>query len=166
MNLEQGLGGGGGARDPPAAAAAAAAASDKDRTDATANFRLLCKGCDLEWAGKDSATQDLIKSSSKPCPFCEMPTTHYRGHACHHIRGCLNCKQHWCYMCSAKSRSKNSWAPSCTCANNGFCYCDLVCVRRGCCDVRSSFCGQCDDKCPGLLLSRLVVWFDRLVSFA
>ena len=46
---------------------------------------------------------DFIAATSKPCPRCHTATTHYRGHACHHIspttRGCASCGIQWCFNC-------------------------------------------------------------------
>ncbi|KAL3152723.1 hypothetical protein ABBQ38_012314 [Trebouxia sp. C0009 RCD-2024] len=30
-------------------------------------------------------SEELIRSTSKPCPRCRAPITHFKGHACHHI---------------------------------------------------------------------------------
>jgi len=32
------------------------------------------------------STQDVIARTSKRCPSCAQPTTHYRNHGCHHIK--------------------------------------------------------------------------------
>lgn len=50
----------------------------------------------------DFTTDAFIAATTKPCPSCKMPGTHYHGHACHHISpsgGCTNCKTHYCYRC-------------------------------------------------------------------
>ena len=47
-----------------------------------------------------SATLALRDATSKKCPSCGFPQTHYHGHYCHHVReGCYRCKVHFCYRC-------------------------------------------------------------------
>ena len=54
------------------------------------------------------ATNELIAATTKPCPGCATPTSHYHGHACHHIGyvgggiGCINCGTHWCFQCGVQ----------------------------------------------------------------
>lgn len=90
---------------------------DPDDEDAT----LECE-CGAEWSlreqrrlarvvassegggdGDDAASARLIAATTKQCPNCGVGTSHYHGHACHHIgyhgNGCSNCGQHWCYVC-------------------------------------------------------------------
>ncbi len=48
------------------------------------------------------ATDGFILATSKVCPTCEVPVTHFHGHACHHIvpgGGCPNCQKPFCYKC-------------------------------------------------------------------
>ena len=53
----------------------------------------------------ENATARIINATTKPCPNCGTATSHYHGHACHHISpstdGCANCHMHWCFRCSA-----------------------------------------------------------------
>jgi hypothetical protein len=54
-------------------------------------------------ADDNVSTEQYIHATSKPCPSCQVQTTHWHGHACHHIspgKGCRNCGAHWCYHCS------------------------------------------------------------------
>ena len=49
----------------------------------------------------------FILASTKSCPSCQFPSTHYHGHGCHHIGatippkrgGCSNCHVEYCYKC-------------------------------------------------------------------
>ena len=34
----------------------------------------------------DKLSMAYIAATTKPCPNCGFPGTHYHGHACHHIR--------------------------------------------------------------------------------
>jgi hypothetical protein len=36
----------------------------------------------------DAETARLLDGTSKPCPKCGTRATRFRGHGCHHIRGC------------------------------------------------------------------------------
>ena len=58
----------------------------------------------------DEDTARYISATSKPCPGCAAPLTHYHGHSCHHISavvddklggGCPRCHTHYCYACLA-----------------------------------------------------------------
>jgi hypothetical protein len=77
----------------------------------------FCKQCRCRWHGEvacrekdlfkrrvnsEAASEAFIKATSKKCPNCKTPTTHYHGHECHHIQGCTTCGQHFCYVCLAK----------------------------------------------------------------
>ena len=56
----------------------------------------------MTWRGTNSKSDTLIKLTSKPCPYCTTPTTHFHGHGCHHIMpdgGCPSCHKHWCFAC-------------------------------------------------------------------
>lgn len=55
--------------------------------------------CELRATQNYSETNALVAASAKCCPNCQMPVTHYHGHACHHIRGCPACGIHFCYRC-------------------------------------------------------------------
>mmetsp|Transcript_68678 Transcript_68678/g.191438 ORF Transcript_68678/g.191438 Transcript_68678/m.191438 type:complete len:254 (+) Transcript_68678:3068-3829(+) len=69
---------------------------------------MVCPHCEFFWnpgvaTGEDGATKAFLDATSKACPNCSIRTTHYHGHACHHIgsgsNGCPGCGQHWCYVC-------------------------------------------------------------------
>jgi hypothetical protein len=52
--------------------------------------------------GDLEATADFLYRTSKPCPGCHTPITHYKSHGCHHIKpggGCPGCHNHFCYVC-------------------------------------------------------------------
>lgn len=50
----------------------------------------------------------LRDATSKACPSCGYPQTHYHGHHCHHVReGCYRCGAHFCYSCLS-SATENS----------------------------------------------------------
>ena len=88
-------------------------------------------------------SEQLINATSKPCPRCRAPITHFKGHACHHITpgsGCSVCHHQFCYVCLA------SWH---TCRCPLFCTDDCGCPPcptcrpgRGCEDCDS------DHRCP------------------
>lgn len=76
----------------------------------------FCFQCNLAWHDKvkcpnrvrknhrdpTESTRLFIEATSKRCPKCGTPNTHYHGHDCHHVRGCAMCGQHFCYVCLAK----------------------------------------------------------------
>ena len=50
----------------------------------------------------DDLSEQINKATSKPCPNCRIPTTHFHGHGCHHvIDGCFNCKTEYCWRCGS-----------------------------------------------------------------
>jgi hypothetical protein len=78
----------------------------------------LCGCCAEKWAGHlsdrscqesrqlaagDAASEAYIRATSKPCPNCRTPISHFHGDACHHIspsNGCPCCHTHFCSVCS------------------------------------------------------------------
>ena len=72
---------------------------------------------------RDPTTSRLVRLTSRGCPGCGARTTHFHGHACHHISpstgGCPACGTAWCYACGAtgddnlRLRGKRS---ACLCA--------------------------------------------------
>ncbi|KAJ8603287.1 hypothetical protein CTAYLR_006957 [Chrysophaeum taylorii] len=53
---------------------------------------------------RESKSEAYVRATSKPCPNCTAPTSHFHGHGCHHISpggGCPWCRAHWCYKCGA-----------------------------------------------------------------
>ncbi len=50
-----------------------------------------------------------ITATTKACPSCKFPSTHFHRHHCHHISparapkraGCINCHVEYCYQCLA-----------------------------------------------------------------
>lgn len=102
--------------------------------------RLSCQMARLQREGKDEETKQLIKKTSKACPKCSMAITHYRGHACHHIRpgtGCPGCSTHFCFSCL---RPHNS--PDCHCER----FCSPACDCQDCPDCHEGRpCPHCDN---------------------
>lgn len=82
-----------------------------------------CPYCSHRWnrkakSGQDSATSQMIRGTSKPCPNCGVMISHYHGHGCHHIspgRGCPGCGQHFCYACLRRHGKPGArkWHPHC-----------------------------------------------------
>ena len=119
--------------------------------------RLYCHQCSTPWhsgqscaqvaaaATSDQATAQVLSTTSKPCPRCGTPTTHYFEHGCHHIRpggGCparladgTRCGQHWCYACGLAYAGRT---PACVC--RGWCWPGCGCPL---CPIRSAT-GSCD----------------------
>jgi hypothetical protein len=99
-----------------------------------------CQTARAQREGKDEETKKLIKQTSKPCPHCSMAITHYRGHACHHIRpgsGCPNCGTHFCFACLKPHNS-----PECHCER----FCSDSCDCQDCPDCRPGKpCPHCDN---------------------
>eukprot|EP00732_Lithocolla_globosa_P001937 Lithocolla_globosa_v1_NODE_1117_length_2856_cov_30.865405.p1 type:complete len:419 gc:universal NODE_1117_length_2856_cov_30.865405:1565-2821(+) len=82
-------------------------------------------------------SQQLILSTTKPCPNCGFRVTRYRDHHCHHIEpgmGCRQCGQNWCYACG----KLNDPPTSSRCPSG----CQLFCNEK--CD-----CQLCPDCAPG-----------------
>ena len=77
----------------------------------------FCSKCKLPWdaghrcvaAGEDDETAAFIAATTKPCPRCECPVSHYHGHGCHHIGqegACPRCQAQFCFICGA-TREEN-----------------------------------------------------------
>lgn len=72
-------------------------------------------------------TEELIRNTTRPCPSCQFRVTHYRGHACHHIKpggGCPQCHTHWCYNCGNLypcGRCRAFCSDACSCPDCPFC---------------------------------------------
>ena len=88
----------------------------------------------------DEATIDLLQRTSKPCPFCHVPISHYKGHGCHHIKpggGCPSCHRHFCYICLHEYNGG--------CANRCPLFCNDNCGCPPCPDCRpGNSCNNCD----------------------
>jgi len=114
--------------------------------------RTFCASCGVLWhtdqtcaeyraslRPDDPANIALIGRTTKPCPFCAARTSHWRDHACHHIRpvtGCPSCKRHWCYGCG------QAWAPGHRCFVGSAC--SALCDCRPCPDCKPGVrCDQC-----------------------
>lgn len=88
----------------------------------------------------------MIENSSKPCPFCQTPISHYYKHGCHHIKpgaGCPGCRNHFCYICLGPH----------PCQNGCPLFCNETCGCPTCpeCTPGNS-CDNCDGPssgCPG-----------------
>lgn len=76
----------------------------------------------------DLMTDEMIASTTKPCPSCQFRVTHWHGHSCHHIQpsgGCPKCKVPFCYKClqsgPVNQRARGA-ANSCLCGGwSNFC---------------------------------------------
>jgi len=94
---------------------------------------------------KLAETEDLILKTTRPCPSCQFRVTHYRGHACHHIRpggGCPQCHTHWCYNCGniyPCGRCRAFCSDECSCPDCPFCKPGQPCSS---CDADGS-CRRC-----------------------
>eukprot|EP00457_Paulinella_chromatophora_P000539 gb/GEZN01000539.1/.p1 GENE.gb/GEZN01000539.1/~~gb/GEZN01000539.1/.p1 ORF type:complete len:1342 (+),score=148.15 gb/GEZN01000539.1/:92-4117(+) len=93
----------------------------------------------------EARSEALLRQTSKPCPTCKVPITHYFMHGCHHIRppigeagGCPNCHTHFCYVCLRQGTSCDSCGA----------FCDVE-MRCGCpiCEVCKP--GKSCDQCHG-----------------
>ena len=67
-----------------------------------------------------------VLATTKACPSCKFPSTHYHHHQCHHISparppkrgGCINCHVEYCYKClstEAENRRLRGNSSSCKC---------------------------------------------------
>lgn len=95
----------------------------------------------------EAQTEALINTSSKGCPSCGTLVSHYKYHACHHIRpgsGCPGCGTHFCYCCLAR------WEGSCPNGCKLFCYKDCGCPICPDCKPGEK-CDDCD-LCPACKL--------------
>merc|ERR1711964_445059 len=66
--------------------------------------------------------EEKINKNARRCPKCNAPTSHYRGHACHHIKpgsGCSQCREHWCYQCV---KWRPAHASACAFRHDIYCY--------------------------------------------
>eukprot|EP00047_Mylnosiga_fluctuans_P004441 m.234548 g.234548 ORF g.234548 m.234548 type:complete len:1138 (+) comp12675_c0_seq1:83-3496(+) len=101
---------------------------------------MTCAQARTQRAGQDEETQNYISKTSKPCPNCQMAISHYRGHACHHIRpgtGCPNCGHHFCFACLRPHQS-----PDCKCEK----FCSDTCDCQDCPECREGNpCAHCDN---------------------
>jgi hypothetical protein len=76
-------------------------------------------------------TEKFTNATTKACPNCQYRSTHYHGHACHHISpsgGCINCKTEYCYKCLAtaeQNRKERRSSNVCLCGGwSNFCISD------------------------------------------
>jgi hypothetical protein len=67
-----------------------------------------CALYQLSVSTDDVLSNQYVAATSKKCPSCSTPFTHYHGHSCHHISpvgskggGCPSCHIHFCYACLA-----------------------------------------------------------------
>ena len=81
----------------------------------------------------DEVSIDLLLRSSKRCPNCRTPISHYKKHGCHHIRGCPSCHHHFCYICLYDSGLVWDGCPN---------RCPIYCVENCGCTL-------CPDCSPG-----------------
>jgi hypothetical protein len=99
----------------------------------------FCRYCQVKWhlgmeceeyqasmGNTERMSQAFITATSKPCPSCATPFTHFHGHSCHHISpvgpqggGCPACHKHFCYACLATEEenvAQRGDRKSCRCA--------------------------------------------------
>lgn len=101
---------------------------------------LICVNCKTPWhfesGCKDHSKVDeeslQVLKSTKNCPRCGRVTSHYRNHACHHLR--CPCGYEWCYECS------ESW--SLHVVGGAKEHCPLFCTEK-------CHCGLCPECKPG-----------------
>ena len=89
----------------------------------------------------DQLSQRFIAATSKPCPACSTPFTHYHGHSCHHISpagatggGCPSCHVHFCYACLStehENRTQRGDRKACRCPKGKWStYCESVDIEK------------------------------------
>ncbi len=105
--------------------------------------------------GSDTATAELLAKTTKKCPFCATPTTHFFDHGCHHIKpttGCVGkradgelCGRHWCYLCGKVMAGYDEDLEEDAPADEVCCCEDPFCPKDRSCDC--PVCPECtDDK--------------------
>jgi len=75
----------------------------------TREFALRFKN-NSQRAKLEQESEALVAATSKKCPYCDFPTTHYKNHGCHHIKpgtGCPSCGRHWCFNCRGPHPCRN-----------------------------------------------------------
>jgi hypothetical protein len=112
---------------------------------------VFCGTCNRDWSdhhfcpadrAEDLTSAAAISSTSKPCPKCRAPVTHYRDHGCHRIRcGNPSCTQRFCYICRAEVRADvddpdDEALETQTCRCPPFCKADGSCGCQPCPDCR------------------------------
>ena len=67
---------------------------------------LSCEEYKIITSANDQESQRFVVATSKPCPSCSTPLSHFHGHSCHHISpvgerggGCPACHVHFCFAC-------------------------------------------------------------------
>lgn len=82
---------------------------------------------------KPGATDTVMKNTSKACPNCSMPISHFRDHGCHHIT-CGYCKHQFCWLCTTSwlSRPSNHACPMMCNASCGCVPCDSCVIGKSC----------------------------------
>lgn len=142
----------------------------------------MCSACGAEWMETGHASRTCaqvgealerdreaaelaaseIGGTFKPCPTCNMGTTHYRGHGCHHIT-CPRCRGHWCFVCCGPYPCSNgcpAWCKDeCDCADCPECRHGKPCSFCVAGVVRSAglLCGPCHGETPAQVATREAV---------
>ncbi len=100
----------------------------------------------------DEASMNRLFASSKPCPFCQTPISHFKGHGSHHIRpggGCPSCGQNFCYSCLGSPGVGTVWL---RCPNDCKMNCDKSCDCPDCPDCALGIpCLHCDGPGKGCI---------------
>ncbi|KAJ1449603.1 hypothetical protein M885DRAFT_590380 [Pelagophyceae sp. CCMP2097] len=128
-----------------------AATQGPRRVDCDHCLAQICSGCSQSWsywhwgcevppsapswasspseaaAEEEALSARFIDATSRRCPACAAPTTHFHGHACHHISpasdGCARCRTHWCYSCgqtAAQNEAVRGRRGACACAGGSW----------------------------------------------
>lgn len=114
---------------------------------------VFCTLCSRDWSrvhvcqaptAEDVASVQVVSRTSKPCPNCNAPVTHYLNHGCHRMH-CTNhsCGHRFCYVCLAVVRADED-DPNDEALDRQTCRCPPFCQADGACG-----CIRCPDCRPG-----------------
>ena len=98
--------------------------------------------------GRQGSCDPFILATTKACPGCGCRSTHYHGHACHHVKdGCPDCKIEYCYACGstgADNKRLRGEEYMCRCKEgwSNFCNADESIIDNIACDPY-----PCDKRC-------------------
>lgn len=102
---------------------------------------MSCDNYQISVATVDKLSIRYVAATSKRCPSCSTPFTHYHGHSCHHISpvgikggGCPNCHIHFCYACLStadENIAERGDRKSCRCAKGKWgTFCESIEINR------------------------------------
>ena len=103
--------------------------------------KMSCDEYQISVATVDKLSIRYVAATSKRCPSCSTPFTHYHGHSCHHISpvgtkggGCPVCHVHFCYACLSTAEeniAERGNRKSCRCAKGKWgTFCESVDITR------------------------------------